>query len=80
MSHKENTVRFTVDIPEEQHKLIKILAAKDGKTIKQFVIEHLPSPYTGAGKEKKIKKGKFKALLEGILTEYKSELKSLANR
>jgi hypothetical protein len=80
MQHKENTVRFTVDIPEQQHRLIKMLAAKEGKSVKQFVIEHLPSPYTGEGKEKEIKKEKFSALLEGILTEYKNELKDLADR
>ena len=80
MSHRDNTVRFTVDLPEEQHTWLKMMAAKAGKSLKQFVIEHLPSPYTGDGTEPTIKKEKFDTLLEGILTDYKSSLKSLADR
>ena len=80
MSHKESTVRFTVDFPQEQHTLLKMLAAKEGKSLRQFVIEHLPSPYAGEDREPKIDKEKFNMLLEDILTEYKAELKNLADR
>ena len=80
MSHKDNTVRFTVDFPQEQHIFLKMLAAKEGKSLKQLVIEHLPHPYTGEDNKPKIKKKKFNALLDEILTDYKEELKNLADR
>lgn len=41
---KEETVRLTVDFPVEQHIYIKMMAAKEGVSMRQYIIEHLPSP------------------------------------
>lgn len=33
--------RLTIDITDQQHKSLKALAALQGKTIKQYALEHL---------------------------------------
>ena len=40
--HQE-TVRLTIDFPAKQHTYIKMLAAAEGVSLRQFVIEHLPT-------------------------------------
>ena len=37
---KRNTVRLTIDFPVDQHMYIKMLAAKEGVSLRSFVIEH----------------------------------------
>ncbi len=39
--HKQETVRLTIDFPVDQHIYIKMLAANEGISLRQFVIEHL---------------------------------------
>lgn len=79
--HKHETVRLTVDFPVEQHIYIKMLAAKKGISMRQFIIEHLPSPELKKTKKKMtVKKTKFDALLDEIMTEYADELRSLSKR
>jgi Antitoxin ParD len=36
--------RLTINIKEQQHQSLKALAALQGKTIKQYAIEHLSPP------------------------------------
>lgn len=76
--HKQDTVRLTIDFPADQHVYLKMLAVKEGISLRQFVIEHLPSPHEE--KEPRMKKEKFDKLLQEIIDEYKHELKSLSNR
>ena len=40
--HKAETVRLTIDFPAKQHTYLKMLAAKEGVSLRQFVIERLP--------------------------------------
>jgi len=77
---QKETVRLTVDFPIEQHTFIKMMAAKEGISMRQFIIEHLPGPELKKTKKKTINKTKFNNLLEEIITEYADELKSLSNR
>ncbi len=77
---KYETVRLTVDFPVEQHTYIKMMAAKEGISMRQFIIEHLPSPEVEKTKKGTVKKTKFKALLDEIMTEYAAELRSLSKR
>lgn len=79
-AHKQETVRLTVDFPVEQHTYIKMMAAKEGISMRQFIIEHLPSPKLEETKRGTVKKAKFKKLLEEIMTEYADELRSLSKR
>lgn len=79
MSQKRETVRLTVDFPIEQHTYIKMRAAKEGVSMRQFIIEHLPSPELAKTKGT-VKKTKFKTLLDQIMTEYADELRSLSKK
>lgn len=77
---KHETVRLTVDFPAEQHTYIKMMAAKEGISMRQFIIEHLPTPQLEKPKKGIVKKTKFNALLDEIMTEYSDELRSLSKR
>lgn len=78
--HEEKTVRLTIDFPANQHKYIKILAAKEGVSLRQFVIGHLPDPRKGKKKSKDISKDKFDELLKDFITEKEPMLKRLSKR
>ncbi len=56
------------------------MAAKEGVSMRQFIIDHLPGPNLIKIKKGTVKKTKFKALLEEIMTEYADELRSLSKR
>lgn len=77
---KHETVRLTVDFPIEQHKYIKMMAAKEGVSMRQFIIEHLPAPELKKPKKSTVKKTKFNKLLDDIITDYEDELRSLSKR
>jgi hypothetical protein len=85
MTHKHQkhkTVRLTIDFPAEQHTYIKMLAAKEGVSLRQFVIEHLP----GLDETKSKKKHKnasdkeFDALLKEFLVDKAPMLKRLSKK
>lgn len=80
MAKKHETVRLTVDFPVEQHTYIKMMAAKEGISMRQFIIEHLPGPQLEKTKKGAAKKAKFNVLLDEIMTEYADELRSLSKR
>ena len=80
--HKQKTVRLTIDFPLEQHTYIKMLAAKEGVSLRQFVIEHLP----GLDEPKNKKKHKnssdkeFDEMLKEFLIEKAPMLKRLSKK
>lgn len=78
--HKHDTVRLTVDFPIEQHTFIKMMAAKEGISMRRYIIEHLPGPDLSKAKKGTVKQTKFKELLDEIMTEYSAELRSLSKR
>ena len=81
MSHKHDTVRLTIDFPVGQHTYIKMLAAKEGTSLRQFVISHLPS--LNQSKKKKhmdLEKEEFDELLKELLVEKGAVLKRLAKK
>lgn len=39
MNKKENLSRITIDIPEEEHKRFKAIAAIQGKSMREIVVE-----------------------------------------
>jgi hypothetical protein len=79
---KHKTVRLTIDFPARQHTYIKMLAAKEGVSLRQFVIEHLP----GLDETKSKKKHKnasdkeFDVLLKKFLVEKAPMLKRLSKK
>lgn len=77
---KQETVRLTIDFPADQHTYIKMLAAKEGISLRQFVIEHLPGLEKNKKKHKDIEKNEFDRLLKELLTEKADVLKRLAKK
>lgn len=41
MHKKHNLSRITIDIPEEDHRKFKIIAASMGKTMREIVVESI---------------------------------------
>lgn len=81
MTHKNDTVRLTIDFPVGQHTYIKMLAAKEGISLRKFVISHLPN--LNPIKKKKhtdLKKEEFDELLKELLVEKGVVLKRLAKK
>lgn len=74
------TVRLTIDVPADQHTYIKMLAAKEGISLRQFVIEHLPSLEKNKKKHKDLEKDEFDQLLKELLVEKADVLKRLAKK
>jgi hypothetical protein len=80
MTHKHETVRLTIDVPAKQHTYIKMLAAKEGVSLRQFVIEHLPSLGADKRKHKEIEQDEFDELLKELLNEKSAALKRLSKK
>ncbi|MBS4168108.1 hypothetical protein [Parachlamydia sp. AcF125] len=77
---KQNTVRLTVDFPADQHTYLKMLAAKQGVSLRQFVIDHLPSLKKDKKTHKDIELDEFDELLKGLLNEKADVLKRLSKK
>ncbi|HXF29088.1 MAG TPA: hypothetical protein VN457_04500 [Chlamydiales bacterium] len=75
---KVDTVRLTIDFPIDQHTYIKMLAAKDGISLRQYVIEHLPSLHKK--KSTNLAKDEFDDLLKEMLIEKAAVLKRLSKK
>lgn len=82
MTHKHETVRLTIDFPARQHIYIKMLAAKEGVSLRQFVIEHLPNLDNTKGKKKSKNASdkEFDKLLKEFLVEKAPMLKRLSKK
>lgn len=79
MEKHKQTVRLTIDVPVGLHTYIKMLAAKEGVSLRQFVIEHLP----GIEKKKKtdtIPQDEFEKALKKLLLEKADLLRRLSKR
>lgn len=74
----KKTFRITVDIPAEQHAYIKELAAKEGVTLEQFVMEHLPA--LQKREHQALSQDEFNELLEDLLDEKEPVLKRLSKK
>jgi hypothetical protein len=82
MAHKSETVRLTIDVPAKQHTYIKMLAAREGVSLREFVIAHLPTleKRKGKKKHKDVTKDEFDELLEELVVEKAPVLKRLAKK
>ena len=78
--HKSNTVRLTIDFPVDQHTYIKMLATKEGISLRQFVIEHLPSLDETKKHRKDLANDQFDELLKDLLVEKADVLKRLSKK
>ncbi len=76
----QDTIRLTIDFPIDQHTYIKMLAAKEGISLRQFVIEHLPNLDTSKKGHKDLEKDEFDELLKELLLEKADVLKRLSKK
>ena len=74
----QDKIRLTIDFPKDQHTYIKMLAAKEGVSLRQFVIEHLPG--LEKKKHKDVEKDEFDELLKELLVEKAEVLKRLSKK
>jgi hypothetical protein len=82
MKRKQRTVRLTIDFPSDQHTYLKMLAAKEGVSLRQFVIDHLPSMEKSKGKKKhkNVEDEEFDELQKELLIEKAPILKRLSKK
>lgn len=78
---KEDTVRLTIDFPAEQHAYLKMLAAKRGVSMRQYVIESLcENIEKQEAKHIDLSENKFKKALNKIISENDDVLRRLADK
>lgn len=78
MRNHQDTVRLTIDFPIEQHAYLKMLAAKKGISMRQYVIESLCENVDR--QEIDLSENKFKQALSKVIDENNDVLKRLANK
>jgi hypothetical protein len=79
-ARRDETVRLTIDFPADQHTYLKMLAAKEGMSLRQFVIEHLPNLNKGQKKCQYVEQDEFDQLLKELLVEKAEMLKRLSKK
>jgi uncharacterized protein (DUF1778 family) len=78
---KEETVRLTIDFPAEQHAYLKMLAAKRGVSMRQYVIESLcENIEKQEAKHIDLSENKFKKALNKVISENDDALRRLADK
>lgn len=78
--HHAKTVRLTIDFPMEQHAYLKMLAAKKGISMRQYVIESLCKNADQEQKSIDLNENKFKYLLGKVFDEHDDVLRRLADK
>ncbi|HSX12305.1 MAG TPA: toxin-antitoxin system HicB family antitoxin [Rhabdochlamydiaceae bacterium] len=53
---KDETIRFTIDLPLKLHKYLKLLATREGVSLNEYVISNLPSLEKDKAKKKQAMK------------------------
>lgn len=78
---KQETVRLTIDFPAEQHAYLKMLAAKNGMSMRQYVIESLcNSAEMEKAKHIDLSMNKFKKIIDKVVEENDDVLRRLAGK
>ena len=77
----EKTVRLTIDFPAEQHAYLKMIAAKKGISMREYVIESLSkNAEIEEVKHMDLNENKFKKILKTVADENDDVLKRLADK
>lgn len=77
---KEETVRLTIDFPVEQHAYLKMIAAKRGISMRQYVIESLCGNVEQEARHIDLSENKFKKALKKVINENDDVLRRLADK
>ncbi len=81
MKQKKDTVRLTIDFPVEQHAYLKMLAAKKGVSMRQYVIESLcETVEIQEAKYIDLSENKFKKALGKVIGGNDDVLRRLADK
>lgn len=72
----KQTVRFTMDMDLGQHTYLKMMAAKEGASMKEYITNHLPSPSISED----LGDAEFKKILNQIVDEHSETFKRLSKR
>lgn len=78
MSTKNDLSRITIDIPKEDHKRLKALAALEGKSMREIIIESIEERIAGSAPFEESDEH-LKRAVEEVLKKYAPALKKLAN-
>lgn len=73
----KNLSRMTIDIPEEVHKKLKAMAAVQGKSMRQLVMESINERLTLTSKETN-EDAKLQEIVEKAIKKHASLLKKLS--
>ena len=73
----EQISRLTLEMPQETHVYLKVIAEKSGVTLKQLILNHLPTPRMGV--KEKIDDS-WEELFEETLLEMDPLLQRLATK
>ncbi len=80
-SQEGKLVRLTIDFPAEQHAYLKMLAAKKGISMREYVIESLCKNAEIEGvKRTNLSENKFKKILKSVADENDDVLRRLADK
>lgn len=77
---KKETIRLTIDFPTEQHAYLKMLAAKKGISMRQYVIEALGKNVEQEAEHIDLSENKFRKALNKVISENDDVLKRLAKK
>lgn len=77
--HQDN-IRLTIDIPAEQHAYLKMLAARRGISMREYVLESLSKRAESEENGIDLSKNKFKKLLNQVIEENDDVLRRLADK
>lgn len=77
--HQE-IVRFTLDIPAEQHAYLKMLAAQKGISMREYVLESLSKNVESESENIDLRQNKFKKILNDVIEENDDVLRRLADK
>ena len=79
--HHSKTVRLTIDFPVEQHAYLKMIAAKKGVSMREYVIESLSKNVEMEQiKHADLNENKFKKILKKVADENDDVLRRLADK
>ena len=78
MSTKSELSRITIDIPKEDHKRLKALAALEGKSMRELIMESIEERISGSVSFAE-SDDQLKRAVEEVLKKYAPALKKLAN-
>lgn len=78
--HHKDTVRLTIDFPIELHAFLKMVAAKNGISMRQYVIDSLSENVEQEAKQIDLSENKFKKALKKVIKENDDVLRRLADK